>query len=169
MTPRGPIAVVLFTIWAGAAGCTACATAVPPEERSRDFIHLDPSSPRLAYIKVEVTEEADVAPNVQLTGRVTFDEDHTQRVSSPIDGRVTKILVQPGDGVKDGQALVELVSAQAAAIEAEAQKGEQGLSVRVEAVERADNLRVEAASSAKQAAPGAADVTRTSEHGARAN
>src|SRR5260370_41039967 len=142
MTPRGPIAVVLFTLWAAAAGCTARATAVPPEERRRDFIHLEPSSPRLAYIKVEVTEEADVAPNVQLTGRVTFDEDHTQRVSSPIDGRVTKILVQPGESVRAGQGLLELSSPHAPALLAEAQTAEQDRSVAGKSVARATTLRL---------------------------
>jgi cobalt-zinc-cadmium efflux system membrane fusion protein len=88
-------------------------------------------------------------------------------VSSPIDGRVTKILVQPGDGVKDGQPLVELVSAQAAAIEAEAQKGEQDLSVAEKAVERANKLRVEGAISDKEAAQVEADYKKAKAEAAR--
>jgi membrane fusion protein, heavy metal efflux system len=160
MTPRGSIALFLFLSCASALGCNARATPVTPEEKSRDFIHLDPASPRLAYIKVEVADETDVAPNVQLTGRVTFDEDHTQRVASPIDGRVTKILVQLGDNVKDGQSLVELVSAQAASMQAEAQKAEQDLSVAEKALERAKKLRVEGAISDKEAAQVEADYKK---------
>src|SRR5579859_1548878 len=157
MMPRGRIAVVLFLVSAWALGCNARATPATPEEKSRDFIHLDPASPRLAYIKVEVAEEADVAPNVQLTGRVAFDEDHTQRVASPIDGRVTKMLAQLGDSVKDGQPLVELVSAQAATMQAEAQKSAQDLSVAEKALERANKLRLEGAISDKEAAQVEAD------------
>ena len=166
MTQHVLIAAILLSA-AASAGCNARATPTPPEERSRDFIRLDPSSPRLNYIKVEVAEEADVAPNVQLTGRVTFDEDHTQRVASPIDGRVTKILVQLGDGVKNGQALVELVSAQAAGLQAEAQKAEQDLTVAEKALERASKLRVEGAISDKDAAQIEADFKKARAESAR--
>jgi cobalt-zinc-cadmium efflux system membrane fusion protein len=169
MTPQGRFAVVLSLLSAWAAGCNARAAPATPEEKSRDFIHLDPASPRLSYIKVDVAEEADVAPNVQLTGRVAFDEDHTQRVSSPIDGRVTKILVQLGDGVKDGQPLVELVSAQAAAMQAEAQKATQDLSVAEKALERANKLRVEGAISDKEAAQVEADYKKATAEAARGN
>src|SRR5678815_3702597 len=124
MTEHRVLALAVLLVCGIMAGCNARATPAAAEERRRDFIRLDPSSPRLNYIKVEVAQEVDVAPSVQLTGRVAFDEDHTQRVASPIDGRVAKILVQLGEKVKDGQALVELTSAQAARLQAEAQKSE---------------------------------------------
>src|SRR5262245_28979444 len=143
MKPFDTLALPLFV--ALCLGCNARATPAAAEERSRDFIRLDPASPRLNYVKVEVAEETDVAPSVQLTGRVGFDEDHTQRVASPIDGRVSRILVQLGDSVKIGQPLVELVSAQAAGMQAEAQKAEQDLSVAEKALERAKTLRLEGA------------------------
>jgi cobalt-zinc-cadmium efflux system membrane fusion protein len=148
-------------------GCNGRESPAAAEERSRDFIHLDPSSPRLNYIKVEVAEETEVAPSIQLTGRVGFDEDHTQRVASPIDGRVSKILVQLGESVKGGQPLVQLVSAQAAGMQAEAQKAEQDLSVAEKALERAKALRLEGAISDKDAAQIEADFKKAQAEAAR--
>jgi membrane fusion protein, heavy metal efflux system len=167
MTKHRALVLAVLLLCGKISGCNARATTAAAEERSRDFIRLDPSSPRLNYIKVEVAEEADVAPSVQLTGRVAFDEDHTQRVASPIDGRVTKILVQLGERVKDGQALVELTSAQAAGLQAEAQKSEQDLSVAEKALERAGKLRLEGAISDKEAAQIEADYKKAKAEAAR--
>jgi len=151
------------------AGCNALATPPVPEEHARDFIRLDPKSPRLAYVKVEVVQESSVAPNVQLTGRVGFDEDHTQRVASPIDGRATKILVQLGDKVTNGQALVELTSAQVAALEADSAKSEQDLAVAEKALDRASKLRAEGAISDKESAQIEADFKKAKADTARTN
>ena len=87
------------------AGCSRLAeepAAAQASERSRDFVQLDPKSPRLDFIKVEVVKESDSSGKVTLPGRVTFDEDHTQRVASPIDGRVVGMLVKLGDTREGG-------------------------------------------------------------------
>jgi cobalt-zinc-cadmium efflux system membrane fusion protein len=157
-----PILLALATF-----GCNGTPAPAAAEERSRDFIRLDPASPRLNYVKVDVAEETDVAPSIQLTGRVGFDEDHTQRVASPIDGRVTKILVQLGQAVKAGQPLVELVSAQAASLQADVQKADQDLSVAEKALERAKTLRLEGAISDKDAAQIEADYKKAKAESAR--
>jgi cobalt-zinc-cadmium efflux system membrane fusion protein len=151
-----------------AGACNASATPVGTQERNRDFIRLDPNNPRLNFIKVEVAQESDVAPSVHLTGRIAFDEDHTQRVSSPIDGRVTKILVQLGENVKAGAGLVELSSPHAAALQAEAQKVEQDRSVAEKAVARVNKLKVEGAISDKEASQAEADFKKATADAARA-
>jgi membrane fusion protein, heavy metal efflux system len=166
MKPLFHLGPILLLTAAGL-GCNARATPAAAEDRSREFIRLDPSSPRLNYVKVEVAEETDVAPSIQLTGRVSFDEDHTQRVASPFDGRVTKILAQLGENVKAGQSLVELVSAQAAGMQAEAQKAEQDLSVAEKALERSKALRLEGAISDKDAAQIEADFKKAKAEAAR--
>ncbi|HEY7377022.1 MAG TPA: hypothetical protein VIF57_32985, partial [Polyangia bacterium] len=66
-------------------------------EKPRDFIRYDPSHAPHDFIKIETVQEASGATTVSLPGRVGFDEDHTQRVASPIDGRATSILVKLGD------------------------------------------------------------------------
>jgi cobalt-zinc-cadmium efflux system membrane fusion protein len=159
-------AVVVFA--AAATGCHVSAAPVDTQEHSRDSIRLDPGNPRLNFIRVEAVQESDAAPSVHLTGRISFDEDHTQRVSSPIDGRVTKILVQLGENVKPGQALVELSSPRAAELQAEAQKAEQDRSLAEKTLGRANKLKLEGAVSDKEVALAEADFKKAMADSARA-
>src|SRR6478735_5087706 len=110
MMDRRLAAYALLLLCAPMFGCNAAATTASAEDRSRDSIHIEPGNPKLNYIKVEAAKESDATSGIRLTGRVTFDEDHTQRLSSPIDGRVTKLLVALGDTVKRDQPLIELSS-----------------------------------------------------------
>jgi cobalt-zinc-cadmium efflux system membrane fusion protein len=144
-----------------AAACSGSGpTPAPAAERSRDFIRLDPGSPHLDFIKVEVVKESEAAPLVQLTGRVTFDEDHTQRLASPIDGRATEILVRPGDRVRAGQPLVELSSPQVGTVQADAQKAQSDLAVASKSVDRAHTLKADGAISDKEVAQAEADFRK---------
>lgn len=148
-------------------GCKALATGSDAVDHSRDSIRLDPDNPQLKYIKVEVAENTDAAPSIRLTGRVTFDEEHTQRVASPIDGRVTKVLVQLGDTVKRDQPLVQMSSARAAELQADAQKAQQDLSIAEKALDRTAKLKVEGAISDKEAAQVEADFRKAKADSAR--
>jgi len=141
-------------------GCKASADSSDPPDHSRDSIRLEPNNPQLSYIKVEAARETDAAPSIRLTGRVTFDEEHTQRVASPIDGRVTKVLVQLGDTVKRDPPLVQLNSAHAAELQADAQKAQQDLSIAEKAVDRVSKLKQEGAISDKEAAQVEADFRK---------
>jgi cobalt-zinc-cadmium efflux system membrane fusion protein len=129
-------------------------------EHSRDFIRLDPGSPRLDFVKVEVVKESDAAPLVQLTGRVTFDEDHTQRVASPIDGRAVNLLVKQGDKVRSGQPLIELSSPSVGQVQADAQKAQSDLLVAQKAIDRAHTLKADGAISDKEVAQAEADFRK---------
>ena len=75
---------------------------------SRNQIRFDPHSSQLAYVQV-ATVVALPEPLIEpLNGRITYDENRTARISSPITGRVIKIGAQPGDAVTAGQPLVWL-------------------------------------------------------------
>jgi cobalt-zinc-cadmium efflux system membrane fusion protein len=91
---------------------------------------------------------------------VAFDEDHTQRVASPLDGRATALLVKPGDKVTIGQALVELSSPQVAQLQADAQKAEQDLTLAQRTVERQRKLRADGATSEKELLQSEADLKK---------
>src|ERR1700744_4976647 len=93
-----PILVLLL------AGCGEVSAPIVGEStaQARDSIQLGPQDPKLPFIKIETVQETETGPLLNLTGRVAFDEDHTQRLSSPIDGRATKLFVSPGDVVKAG-------------------------------------------------------------------
>ena len=128
----GPGLVALLAWALGTTGCNHLPdepAAAQASERSRDFVRLDPKSPRLDFIKVEVVKESDSGGKITLPGRVAFDEDRTQRVASPIDGRAVGILVKLGDQVRAGQPLVQLSSAHVGEIQADAQKALSDLGV----------------------------------------
>lgn len=111
---------------------------------------LGPDSAQRNFIKVEAVEESELAGLLILTGRVTFDENHTQRVSSPIDGRVTGLFVEPGDDVKAGQRLLELSSPDVGRLQSDAQKAAQDLNIAQRSLERVQRLRSDGAVSDKE-------------------
>ncbi|HEX7672201.1 MAG TPA: efflux RND transporter periplasmic adaptor subunit [Polyangiaceae bacterium] len=114
----------------------------------------------MPFIKIEAVTEATAGASVKLTGRVGFDEDHTQRVSSPIDGRATALLVSPGDTVKVGQALVQLSSPHVGQLQSDAQKAAQDLSVAQKSMDRAHTLQKDGAISDKEVAQIEADYRK---------
>lgn len=143
-------------------GCNHGGAAPPPGalERPRDAIRIEPGSPRLEYIKIEEVRESDAATLISLTGKVSFDEERTQRVASPVDGRVTALLVRPGDVVKARQPLVELSSPGVAQSQADAQKALQDLGVAQKSLDRVHKLREDGAISEKEVAQVEADFKK---------
>lgn len=162
-------AAVLATV--ASAGCNKLAeepAAAQASERSRDFVQLDPKSPRLDFIKVEVVKESDSSGRVTLPGRVTFDEDHTQRVASPIDGRVVGMLVKLGDAVKAGQSLLQLSSPDVGQIQSDAQKALTDLSIAEKGIERLHKLQAIGAASEKDVVQAQGDFKKAKSDYARA-
>lgn len=135
-------------------------TAPNTADATQDGLTLDPSSPALKFVKIEELKPSDAAPNVSLTGRITFDEDRTQRVATPIDGRATAILVKLGDRVKPGQSLIELSSPQVGQLQADAQKTQQDLMVAQKTVDRVHKLKVDGAVSEKEVGQAEADLQK---------
>jgi len=144
-------------------------TAPNPADATQDGLTLDPASPALKFVKIEELKPSDAAPNISLTGRITFDEDRTQRVATPIDGRATAILVKLGDRVKPGQSLIELSSPQVGQLQADAQKTQQDLMVAQKTVDRVHKLKVDGAVSEKEVGQAEADLQKAKSDVGRAN
>jgi cobalt-zinc-cadmium efflux system membrane fusion protein len=153
-------------------GCGRHAAAETPENAAAPApgtVVVEPGSARAKFIKVDAVQESDAAATVTLTGRVAFDEDHTQRVSSPLDGRATSLLVKPGDRVKVGQSLIELTSPQVAQFQSDAQKAQQDADIAQRTVDRAHKLHTEGAVSDKDLAQAEADLNKAKSEAARAS
>ena len=75
-------------------------------KNTRNEIIVSPNSPQLVNMKIETIQEIFAPSTDPLNGKITFDENFTTRIGTPIDGRVTKINVQIGDSVKAGQVLM---------------------------------------------------------------
>jgi cobalt-zinc-cadmium efflux system membrane fusion protein len=117
-----------------------------------DFVRYAPDRAPLDFIKIETVKESSGATSTTLTGRVTYDEDHTQRVASPIDGRAVGILVQLGDKVRAGQPLIRLSSPNVGQLQADAQKSLSDLTVDAQSVDRVRKLQADGAISQKEVA-----------------
>jgi membrane fusion protein, heavy metal efflux system len=137
-------------------------------EKPRDFIRYDPNHAPHDFIKIETVQEASGASTIALPGRVAFDEDHTQRVASPIDGRAVAILVKAGDRVRGGQPLVQLSSPSVGLIQADAQKAMSDLSVSEKAVDRVHKLQAEGAVAEKEVAQSEGELKKARSDYARA-
>ena len=137
-------------------GCSSHASTAPAPPVAPG--HVDPA--KLAFVKIEPVEETSAASVVVLTGRVTFDEDHTQRVASPIDGRAVALLVRPGDQARAGQPLVVLSSPHVGQLQSDAQKAEQDLAIATKALDRVTRLRADGAASDKEALQAEADFKK---------
>lgn len=157
----------LFSLLVLTAACQHAQNEVAPEAEARPSRQLAPGSPRLKYAKIETVQETTAAALVALTGRVSFDEEHTQRVASPIDGRVTALLVKPGDKVKVGQPLIELSSPMVGQLQAEALKAAQDLGLAQKAGERGRKLMADGAISTKELTQIEADLRKASSDVAR--
>lgn len=89
-----------------------------PAMASPDTLRFAAGAPQLAFLE-SATAELHAEPLTDaLPGRIAYDEDRTARVSVPVDGRVSRILVNLGDPVVRGAPLAHIEApdyAQAAA------------------------------------------------------
>ncbi len=122
-------------------GCEKSREATPdsPPKVTGDTITFAPNSPQLKNIqtaKVEGPREREL----QLPGRLTWDEDRTVRVFTPFAGRVTRILVSVGQRVEAGQGLAELTSPDFGQAQADARKAEADLAAKSAQLSRLTEL-----------------------------
>lgn len=97
---------------------------------------LTQNSPQLASLKFETVTEM-IAPAAEpLNGKISFDENHTARISSPVIGRATSIKAQIGDSVKAGQVLMVMDSPDLGSAVADARKADADLQLKRQAHER---------------------------------
>jgi cobalt-zinc-cadmium efflux system membrane fusion protein len=73
---------------------------------------VSPTSEQLAeaHITTAKVEARDLADAVKLAGRLTFDDTRISHVFSPVNGRIAKVLAQPGQRVAKGAPLASIVS-----------------------------------------------------------
>jgi len=104
---------------------SACGKAVEPvsnlkaaskSESGASQIQLRPAQKQ--FLTIEAVSASDASNVLSLPGRVTFAPKAQSAVGSPVAGRVSAVLVRPGDRVKSGDPLLRVESADAAAARA---------------------------------------------------
>ena len=76
---------------------------------------------------METVAECPVGGLVQTVGRLTFDDRRVSHIFSPLSGRVTRLLVDPGQRVKAGQTLALIDSPDMGSALSDAHKAEAAL------------------------------------------
>jgi len=115
-------------------GLSACSRAPLPAAHAAS----GSATPAVSeFIRVMPAASAPMPEAEPVAARIAFDEDHTARVSAPLAGRVSQILVQPGQQVKAGQPLAVLASPDLAAASADEKKAASDARLKDSALARA--------------------------------
>lgn len=111
--------------WAFGHDDAVAATPAPATPRvSPTVIAYPAGAPQLDYLRTTPVSFVPEPATEPLPARIGMDEDHTVRVFTPADGRVVRILAEPGDPVRKGQPLVEIDAPDYAAALADVQKAQ---------------------------------------------
>ncbi len=160
------LALPLF-VFGCASGCSSKEEKPKEEVPESEGIDFRNHQDSLKYVQIEAVKVETIRPSLNLPGKITFDEDHTQRIASPIDGRVHSVLHKLGDKVKAGTPLIELTSPQVAQLESDLRKAEEDQMVAKKSLERAKALQADGAVSAKEFAQIEADQRKAEAEVAR--
>ena len=150
----------------------ACGNDAPPAPRDEvvvrgEVVRLPQDSGALKRIVTATPAEAQ-AYTVRFPARLTWDEDHTSRITAPLAGRIDRILAAPGDAVKANQPLAYLASPELGTAQAEAARAQADLAQAQKTYARASDLAHEGIIAAKEAEQAATDVERARAEAARA-
>lgn len=112
---------------------TACEKHEETAQQNTDLPVISANSVKFAAdskLKQRLITAAVVASKentLSLPARLTWDEDHTARITSPIAGHLTDVMVQTGASVKANQALAHLSSPDLGMAQADAERAKSDL------------------------------------------
>jgi cobalt-zinc-cadmium efflux system membrane fusion protein len=151
MNTRTAAVVLVLAAAAGAAGYFAgdrkgvaqgeakSAAVAPPASKPGEIKYAE-GAPQLSALKMEPAVDAPLPLAEPLNGKVSYDEDVTARITSPIAGRIVGLKASAGDMVKVGQVLVNIDAPDFAAAIADASKAQADEARKRLAMERSQKL-----------------------------
>ncbi len=110
---KGQVLLLAFVI---AAGCSrkapepAKAGAGPASQSTLQDVVLDAKAQRDAGITVEIAKVRSLPQTLEVTGRITVNENRTWRVGAITEGRIIRVFANAGDTVAAGQILARMHS-----------------------------------------------------------
>ena len=132
-----------------------------------DIITFPATSAALKNIEVAKV----IAPQdreLNIPGRLVWDEDRTVRVFTPFAGRVSKLKANVGDKVAQGQVLAELQSPDFAAAQADERKAQSMLTLSKQALSRVKELAENGVAAGKDLQQSEADFANATAEANRA-
>jgi RND family efflux transporter MFP subunit len=76
----------------------------------KDSIAVRAGAPQWKFLKLTEVGQVGTHWTDSVPGRISIDESRSSRVGVPVDGRITRVLVELGDTVREGQPLLALAS-----------------------------------------------------------
>lgn len=110
---KGQVLLLAFVI---AAGCSrkapepANSGAGPASQPAQQEVVLDAKTQRDAGITVEIATVRSLPQTLEVTGRITMNENRTWRVGAITEGRIIRVLANAGDTIAAGQILARMHS-----------------------------------------------------------
>lgn len=153
------LALVGFSL--GATGChKASGTAEEsPIRVENDRVLVAPGSPPASSISLEASKSPD-ATILSLNGRMVWDDNATTRLFTPFAGRVTKIPVETGQCVKEGDPLALIASPDYGQAQADARRAATDLILSERTLARTRELLSHGAAAEKDLQAAEADTER---------
>ena len=124
-------------------------------------------APQLATIRSEAATPGKPAA-LRVSGRLVWDESRTVRVYPPFSGRVLRILANPGETVKPGQALAVLASPEFGQAQADARRAGADYSLAEKSLARLRELEAHGVAPRKDLQAAEADYARANSEMQRA-
>lgn len=131
----------------------------PEPKVEKDRVIFPENAPQLAYLRTEAAQERKTVAN-KLSGRLAWNDDVTSRVFASVSGRISEILVNPGQSVAAGCILAKIKSADFGQAQAEARKAVADLKVAERVVNRNRELFAHGAAAQKEVDAAEADYSR---------
>ncbi|MEO8658308.1 MAG: efflux RND transporter periplasmic adaptor subunit [Bryobacteraceae bacterium] len=107
---------VIVLLALGAGGCSrkeatpAAEAAARPAKDANNAVVMDPATQKSAGVVVEAAPVRSLPEVVRATARLTNDENQTWRIGAITDGRIVRVLANPGDLVREGAVLARMHS-----------------------------------------------------------
>jgi cobalt-zinc-cadmium efflux system membrane fusion protein len=114
--------------------------SAPKESSPPGVVKFAANAPQLSSLKVAAVTEMPLPASDPVNGRITYDENVTTRITSPIAGRVIALHAEIGDMVPRGAALADIDSPDLATAEADWRKAQADELRKKLAFERAKTL-----------------------------
>ncbi len=109
--PSALVIILVSLLVQMACGGSETETGASSSERSStDVLSLTPEIVRQGELEVLTVGTRSLHETLEAAGRIGRNEDHTARVGSPAEGRVTRIFVSLGEAVEQGAPLVQIHS-----------------------------------------------------------
>lgn len=140
---------------------------VPPPVMEGELIRFSLESPQLKVLRSEGVQPL-TSETVRMPARVVWDETRTVRVFAPLAGRVTRLLAQPGDGVKAGAPLAMMASPELGQTQAEARRANVDLALAEKNLARVSELHAAGVIALKEVQQAQAERDRAEAERARA-